>query len=242
MSCENYREALIEAAAADAEPPRELRLHLEACASCCAAFAQEWQLFAAIDTGLHASANAEVPASFFPGVRARLDEAVASRFQWQGALIFAAASAAIVLTTFLALRPHERISGKDSSQVSSRASAPSVETPDTSASVAVSEHPAIPAISDLPGAQHHKNSAQVNLSAANAFEVIVPAEEHDAFARFISSQPVGNDVPAIALGAVSAPEKKDEPMSLAPLQIAQLEVRPLEALASEVPDGSEDRQ
>jgi hypothetical protein len=99
--------------------------------------------------------------------------------------------------------------------------------------------------SRLHGIRQHKTSAKANLSAANAFEVIVPTEERDAFARFINSQSARKDAPGIALAAVAVPEKRDEPMSLAPLQIAELEISPLEALASEaadVPDGSEDRQ
>ena len=74
MPCENYREALTEAAAADAVPSGELRSHLDACASCRVAFTEEQQLFAAIDTGVRASANAEVPASLLPRVRVQLNE------------------------------------------------------------------------------------------------------------------------------------------------------------------------
>src|SRR5277367_1821229 len=73
MPCENYREALTEAAAADAVPSGELRSHLDACASCRTAFTEEQQLFAAIDTGLRASANSDVPATFLPRVRANLE-------------------------------------------------------------------------------------------------------------------------------------------------------------------------
>ncbi len=70
MLCKHYKVALIEAAASSAQPQGDLRAHLEACASCRAAFEQEQSLFASIDAGLHVAANAEVPASLLPRVRA----------------------------------------------------------------------------------------------------------------------------------------------------------------------------
>jgi|HubBroStandDraft_1064217.scaffolds.fasta_scaffold24447_2 hypothetical protein len=73
-TCGDYREALTDAAAGGAEPSLELRSHLDACGSCRAAFTEEQQLFAAMDTGLRVSANAEVPASLLPRVRAGLNE------------------------------------------------------------------------------------------------------------------------------------------------------------------------
>ncbi len=247
MPCENYREALIQAAAAaEAEGfalSHELRSHLDACASCGAAFAQERQLFAAIDTGLRSAANAEVPVSLLPLIRARLEEVTAPRFQWRGALIFVAASAVAVLAVFIAVRPRRAMHGQEAAQSSLTASTPYVETsPKTPTGSGANGLSTTVASSRLQGIRQHKNSAEVNLSAANAAEVIVPPEERDAFARFISSQSVRNDAPAISLAAVGVPERKDEPMSLAPLRIAELEVKPLEALASEVPDDSEDRQ
>jgi len=79
MPCQHYKEALIEAAASSAQPQGELRAHLDACASCRAAFEHEQSLFATIDAGVHVAANAEVPASLLPRVRARLDEESAPR-------------------------------------------------------------------------------------------------------------------------------------------------------------------
>ena len=40
----------------------------------------------------------------------------------------------------------------------------------------------------------------------------------------------------------AAPDDKDKRLSLEPLEIAELEVKPLEALASEVPGGTEEEQ
>jgi len=88
---------LIEAAASGSQPQGHLRAQLDACASCRAAFEQEQSLFASIDAGLHVAANAEVPASLLPRVRAQLNDPSASRRSWVPAWAVLAATAALVL-------------------------------------------------------------------------------------------------------------------------------------------------
>jgi len=103
MPCKHYKDTLIEAAASGVEPEGELRAHLEACDSCRAGFAEEQNLFASIDAGLHATVNAKVPVSLLPRVRARLDEAGAPRNSWvTNRLVLA--SAAVVVVVFFAAR------------------------------------------------------------------------------------------------------------------------------------------
>jgi hypothetical protein len=106
MPCEHYKDALIEAAAAGAAPTGELRMHLSECASCRAVLAEEQALFAAIDCGLQAAVNVEVPRGLLPQVRARLGEAVARRLGWLQPLVFASAGLALVFAVFLMTRPH----------------------------------------------------------------------------------------------------------------------------------------
>jgi hypothetical protein len=103
MPFEHHKDALIEAAASGVEPEGELRAHLEACDSCRAAFAEEQNLFASIDAGLHVKVNADVPVSLLPRVRARLDEADSRRNSWitNG---FVLATAAVAVVAFFAAR------------------------------------------------------------------------------------------------------------------------------------------
>ena len=103
MPCEHYKNALIEAAASGAQPQGDLRTHLDACASCRAAFALEQALFSSIDASLHVAANAEVTASLLPRVRARLNEEATSRRSWT-ANWFALASAAVMVVAFFVAR------------------------------------------------------------------------------------------------------------------------------------------
>jgi len=97
MPCEHYQNALIEAAASGGEPQGELRAHFANCAACRTAFAQEQSLFSSIDTGLRATANAEVPASLLQRVRAHLaDEAAPSRSWRFSSFVLAGAVAMVV--------------------------------------------------------------------------------------------------------------------------------------------------
>jgi len=97
MPCKHYKDALIEAAASDAEPQGELRVHLAGCADCRSAFEQEQSVFASIDAGLQVNANADVPASLLPRVRARLDEESVPRRIWvTNWLVLAGAAVAVV--------------------------------------------------------------------------------------------------------------------------------------------------
>jgi hypothetical protein len=96
-TCEDYRASLIDAAAADSTLSHELRSHLDACASCRAAFAGETQLFAAIDSGVYATANAEVPVALFPRVRAQLNERAVAHRSWVPAFATLATVAALIV-------------------------------------------------------------------------------------------------------------------------------------------------
>jgi hypothetical protein len=103
MPCKHNKDALIEAAASGAEPQGDLRAHLADCADCRATFQQELSLFASIDAGLNATANAGVPASLLPSVRARLDEVLVPHRIWVNNWL-ALASAAVILAAFLTAR------------------------------------------------------------------------------------------------------------------------------------------
>jgi len=236
MPCEKYREALIEAAAVDGRLSPELHAHLEACTSCRAAFVEETQLFAAIDTGLRTAANAEVPPSFFPGVRASLLDDSASRRGWRPFLIFAAAAVAMVLTVLVTARTRHTIKDNQAKQIFS---ASPRERPEASAREASGTR-AIVASSRSSRMSHERNTAPANSTSLNVMNVLVPPEEREAFARFIASQP-GRSGVVIAVVAAAA-DNKDKRLSVEPLEIAELEVKPLEALTSKLPGGTEEEQ
>ncbi len=237
MPCENYKDALIETAASDAHPQGDLRVHLDACASCRAAFEQEQALFSSIDASLHVTANADVPASLLPRVRARLDETVAMQRRWLQPVIFAAASVALTFAIFLLTRP---LHPRPDSQAKQ---APQTPASHTSVANAGNQNsgPSTQIVSSAVNNSHTRShSTLLRPVASSQPEVLVPPDEREAFARFVAVLGERREV-AVAL-VTPAPQTKNEPTSLEPLQINGLEIKPLEERQTEVSDGAEQKQ
>ena len=237
MPCENYKDALIEAAVSGFEPRGELRAHLDTCASCRAAFEQEQALFASIDAGLHVTANADVPASLLPRVRARLDETVVTQRRWFQPLIFAAASVALTFAIFLLTRP---LHPRPDSQANQAPQIPVSQSPVTNAGDQNSGVSTQIVSSNVNNSQMLGHSTLLRPVASGQPEVLVPPDEREAFARFVV---VLGERREVALALVTpAPQTKNEPASLEPLQINGLEIKPLEERQTEVSDGAEQKQ
>jgi hypothetical protein len=237
MPCQHYKNALIEAAASGAQPQGDLRAHLAGCADCRAAFAQEQSLFASIDAGLHVAANAEAPASLLPRVRARLDEAVATQRRWLQPVILAAASVALAFAIFLFARPHP---SRPDNQAKQTPQILGSETVVKNARPQVSG-PATQIVSSTANkSQTRVHSTLLRTVASSQLEVLVPPDEREAFARFVAVLGERREV-ALAL-AKPAPQTKDEPAGLEPLQINGLEIKLLAGTESEQSDGAEQKQ
>ena len=71
MPCKHFQSALTDAAASGAPMP-ELRQHLKTCSDCHSAFLAEQNLFASIDSTLHAQANADIPPALVSRLHARI--------------------------------------------------------------------------------------------------------------------------------------------------------------------------
>jgi hypothetical protein len=225
MPCEHYKDALTETVAMGAETTSALRTHLEACPSCRSAFAEERRLFAAIDTGLRSVANGEPSLSFFPRVRGRLDEMQASKHHCTSALIFVAASVALVFAMFLALRSHQPAPGGQTRQI-----------PATSPREAQRANSFVAPASGNPARTRRKN-VSLHVEHSNQPEVIVPPDEREAFARFVATLRERGDV-AVALVIPSA-EETSALASAEQIQIRRLEVKPLEGTESETSDSAQ---
>jgi hypothetical protein len=234
MPCKHYKDALIETAASGAEPQGDLRAHLADCADCRAAFEQERSLFASIDAGLHVTANAKVPASLLPRVRALLDAESTPQRPWFQPVVFAAASAALAFAIFLFARPHR--SGPDP-QAKQTPQVPVNESPTTNQNSGPAPHIAS---SKVNNSQTRGHSTLLRPVTSSQPEVLVPADEREALARFVTTLQERGDV-AVAL-VPPAPQTKDEPASLEPLQIKELEIKTLEERQTEVSDGARQRQ
>ncbi|MGC2527233.1 MAG: hypothetical protein WA639_05775 [Candidatus Acidiferrum sp.] len=222
MPCENYREALIDAAAAGSTPSRELRSHLEACASCRAAFADEMQLFAAIDQSLRVTVNADVPASLLPRVRADLNERPASRRSWIPA--FAGVGIAAVLVVALVLARKSARVGVEPNPLAipSAHNFPSVANPPMTPAIAPQEmawatrkHIRVGALKTAPAVE----------AAGVEAEVLIPVGQKRALDVLLAKLRQGE------LQAEGVPierfEKPIEILEVSPLDISPIEIKPL---------------
>jgi anti-sigma factor RsiW len=222
MPCENYREALIDAAAAKSEPTRELRSHLDACGSCRAAFAEEQQLFAAIDTGLRVAANAEVPASLLPRVRDQLIERPASSHSWIPAFAGVGIAAALVVALVLARNPARDGAEQNPQAISTAHNVlPTVN------------QPAIPGGAPLETGHTARKHARVwavktapaGHAASLEAEVLIPAGQKHAIDVLLNRMQEG-DLQADVLPA-DRPEKPLRTLEVSPLEISPIEIKPL---------------
>lgn len=224
MPCEPYQNALIEAAATGLEPKVGLRAHLAACAACRTAFAQEESLFSSIDQGLRAAANADVPASLLPRVRARLADEVAPSRSWRSPSFVLAGAAAMVVVLLVARTAwHTNIEQPPSNTASN-----------STASSTVRQQPqaqnsnAAPPVTGNSVAQHQ--AAATSLPVPVAFpatrdsmsEILVPPDQEVLLASYAEEWSRRKRLPLVAanLDATNL-----SPLQIAPIQIAQLDVK-----------------
>ncbi len=230
MPCEDYREALIEAAAAaeDSELTRELRAHLEACASCRAALSGERQLFTAIDTGLRAAANAEVPVSLLPRVRAHLHEQPVPRGSWVpiGAAVATAVAlvAVVVFTRGIGRDPAdpEQEVNRFAHNIPSAAiqsAPPRVAPPETAAPIL--------------RAKSLRSVRNVRAAQAEELVVLIPEGQKRAIEVLLASVQQSKAEPNILLAEKS--EGSLEELGVSPLVISPIEVKPLADMSAESP-------
>jgi hypothetical protein len=224
MPCQHYKEALIESAGSGAEPQGELRVHLDACASCRAVFEQEQTLFASIDAGLHVTANTEVPASLLPRVRARLDEESVPRRSWVTNWIVLA-GAAVMVVAFLTARAVWRINVVQRPvEMAGHTSAPPQVTPPPRNQIPVVASP-VERNSDSPRQLAIAGNAAARetlVIGKTVPEVLVPRDQEILLAEYaeqwrLQKRPLllAQDSDATILA----------PLQVAPIQIAELDVK-----------------
>ncbi len=224
MPCKHYKDALIEAAASGAEPRGELRAHLTGCDDCRAAFEKERSLFASIDAGLHVAANAEVPASLLPRVRARLDEESVPRRIWVTNWLVLASAAVIVVAFFSARAAWHQDVRQSPSLTSVQTNSPESVIPPT-------KNPVLPSV-ELPKKEPAtpssratiRNSTPSERSAVRSAmpEVLVPRDQEELLVKYAQQWSQKKRAPLLAANSNATDLS---PLEIAPIQIAQLDVK-----------------
>jgi hypothetical protein len=227
MLCKHYKDALIEAAASGVSALGDLRTHLDGCAPCRAAFEQEQAFFASIDAGLRVTANAEVPASLLPGVRAQLSGQSVARRSWIPVWAAFAAAAALVLTVVSVRGRRHDVSGQNSQSSAVAHAGLAVEIPETPISALPQSKPAQRII------QHSLPSkAQASASVEQA-PVLLPAGHKVVIDALLDGLRRGklkaNDLLV---------QKSDLPLQdlrISPLGVSPIELEPLADVSVELP-------
>jgi hypothetical protein len=220
MSCETFKETLIEVAFNGTEPNANTRAHLDACSSCRSFLEREQLLLALIDAGLRQTANTAVPATFLRNLGARLAQETPpnhiARLRWAQ---LAAVAAVLVVLLLPVLRPRT---------IAQRIASDGIRQPSPQPYAAQKLASAQPAMksSGLSRIAPHVRKQSTPSVTKGSPEVLIPPEEREAFARFASNVVERRELAAALL--TPAPEKKAEPLDVAPLQIARLEIKPLE--------------
>jgi len=222
MFCEAYNRPLSEAAASGEAPSPELQQHLASCDSCHTAFAEERSLFAAINAGLRASANSEVPATLIPRVHVALNNEHSQQpivHKW----VFASAVGAFALLVGLTLqlRHHE---GPNPKKIAG------AQIPTATSPRLIESNPSAPPALH-PGSRRannpetlHPTSAAVALSITP--EVLVPDEERAAFVKFLANNQSTRTTVSAAVSRIPKAPKVLSPLE--PVEIASLRVPSLE--------------
>ncbi|MBO0911746.1 MAG: hypothetical protein J2P13_08135, partial [Acidobacteria bacterium] len=228
MSCEKYREALIDAAATGEATEGALAEHLAECPECRAVDERERALFLSIDGALGGRVNERPRESFLPRIRDRVRHEGESRAGWNPMWAWAGAASALLLLAmahpWTALEKHP---------AAGRLNGAGVEVPQTSV-----REPSNRARLERGSAEisrrrehvrrHPAGRSMAKQSATGEPEVLVPPDEAEAFRQFVARVASGDQM---AL-AVASPAKENATASNAELpvvrsvDIAELQLRP----------------
>lgn len=233
MSCQRHYAALIDLAASGSEPSAELRAHLENCPNCRAAFQRERALFASIDSSLRASTNAQVPAALVQRVRAVVNQQPAappfSFFRQR--VVFAVAAAAIILFFVAHYTRRENFPPGENSTAQRRQSPSNALPPKSPAPALNSTSSRIPPF--IEETRRAKSSSGILPQPAQAAprdpEILVSNDQEILLARYVNQLRRRSTLPTLASVPGNEAELAQTPaLQFSPIQIAQLDVKPLE--------------
>ena len=230
MTCHHYKQALLELAAAGVEPSPELSAHLQACSSCHSTFENERSLLASIDSCLSSSANSEIPSSFIPTLRARLQRespaAQAARITNPLFWLPAIAAAAVILFIFASQDRRIKSQPTDEHLATKR-----IESPVATATTSASPSQATTAPINAAVGKHFARKSAImpdkkpSRAGSSELEILVPPDQEILLARYADQFRRHHQSSATLLTEV-APDQT-APLQVPLIQIAELDVKPL---------------
>jgi hypothetical protein len=224
MPCENYKNALIEAAVSGTEPQSELLAHLAICDVCRTVLAEEQFLFTSIDSGLRQSGNAEIPASLLPRVRARISEEVVPHRNWLTNWLAVASAAAIIAAFFVARVVWHSNLNQNPPANTAQVNLPTPTLPPPEAPMQTAEPSAGSSSHPSPHSLVVRNSQNPRPQAARYSipEVLVPQDQEVLLAAYAEQWRYHKRG---SLLSQNSGETILAPLEVAPIQIAELDVK-----------------
>jgi hypothetical protein len=229
MSCAHYQAVMVEAAAAgEVAPP--LRLHLDGCAECRTAFAEEQSLFSAIDAGLSPGMNVSPRPEFLPRIRSAVDLqnsgwSIPTANVWFRWLPIAGAVAVVGLALLFAVRQHSLTHQRTQSVTNALARGPAGAQMHPQQVRPQHER----AVRTMAGPMKRPAKQVSPVRAARIVqepEILVSPEERVALAQFVAGLAQRREV-ALALARPNTFEPIPETSACGQMEIHKLEVPPL---------------
>jgi hypothetical protein len=228
MPCEKYQDALTDLAAQSAKPSADVCAHLAGCVSCRSYIEQEQFLLASIDGALRSSVNAALPAALVQRLEARFAQESSRQHRTVAVWTLAGVGIAVLASVLLLIqRPFGLLRSHGKSGLTVVNSIKESAFPDVPSPLA--RTPNSPAVSVAPNTMHRRYpraAAKISAGDDREPEVLVPSDEREALARFVNG--LGGQPEVAGALLVRAPERTESSFPLPLIQIARLEIPPLE--------------
>jgi hypothetical protein len=228
MFCESYRRGLIDSLAAGEPLPPALAEHLAGCDVCSTAFAREQALYAAIDYSLVVRANAPVPPSLLPRVRAQIAAPPDKAF-WRAAILAFATLPLVAVAAALSPVFHWRSARSFWGPENHQAATPKVQFADNHAATRSPGQPA-PLVKQYAPTSKPGSVVLSHSKVRAGTEVLISPEEQAGLERYaldLRGKALENGARAASVANDTA--FKIEPLLIPVMDQQQLTIEPLES-------------
>ena len=233
MLCDEYKDALIEAAATGSALPSAVSEHVNLCAQCHRVFAVQQSLFTLVDAGLRSRANVTLPANFDQRVRAALQIAAPhDRKRYSPVVAFGtlAVAAALLMAIVLAKNvTHGRKGTAGNSEMESKLVA-SPQSPVQSGN-GKSLGPSSPRrVYNRGNALSARQGSNASARRQDEPEVLVPQGQEELLSKYMEGIAARKARVTFSADLQHAPNMK--PVEVPSVEISELVVKPLPDLSS----------
>ena len=231
MLCDEYKDALTEAAAG-ADAPASLREHLDACARCRGTLAAQQTLFTVIDAGLRSRANVGAPANFDHRVRAALEMQASQKVtRYSSPFVLGSMATAAAVAIAILLMHNANQNGKERTTDAVEQAEMSVSHPAAVRGDSEELKPSSREVRNDRSTGLHARQRSNGAAAGNKnVEVLVPGGQEELLVKYMEGITVRR--PRVVISASLQHEADMKPVEVSPVEISALVVKPLADLSA----------